>query len=212
VAVHADGDEAVVTDHLRAGVRVSVASIAWTVLSGTVAVVVGLSAGSLVLVAFGLTGLLDAAGSAALVLHFRHALRHQALSEGHERRALRVIIAGLVLVGSLTAAESVRRLVGGVHSEASPAGLALAAVSIGVLAVLSVRKNRIAERIPSTALRADGWLSATGCLLAVVTVAGTGLTSTLGWWWADPVAAAAVAGGAVGIAVVMARGDSAEHP
>ncbi|MDQ6799120.1 MAG: hypothetical protein M3011_14080, partial [Actinomycetota bacterium] len=171
---------------MRAGLRISVASIAWTVLSGAVAVVVGLSAGSLVLVAFGLTGLLDAAGSTALVVHFRHALRHDALSGGHERRALRVITAGLLLVGTLTAVESVRRLVGAVHSEAAPAGLALAAASIGVLAAFSVGKHRIARRIPSRALRADGWLSATGCVLAVVTVAGTGLTSALGWWWADP--------------------------
>jgi len=210
--VHAEGNEPIATDQLRAGVRISVASIVWTVLSGAVAVVVGLSAGSLVLVAFGLTGLLDAAGSAALVLHFRHALHSGALSEGHERRALRVITAGLLVVGILTAVESVRRLVGGVHPEAAPAGLVLAAASIGVLAVFSVGKNRIAGRIPSRALRADGWLSATGCLLALVTVAGTGLTSALGWWWADPVAAAAVAAGAVCIAVVMARGDSAERP
>ncbi len=204
--MHADGNEAIATHHLRAGVRISVVSIVWTVLSGTTAVAVGLSAGSLVLVAFGLTGLLDAAGSATLVVSFRHALQHEALSEGHERTALRVITAGLLLVGTLTAVESIRRLVGGVRPDAAPAGLVLAAASIGVLAVLSVAKLRIAVRIPSRALGADGWLSATGCLLAAVTVAGTGLTSALGWWWADPVAASVVAVGAVSIAAVMARG------
>jgi len=203
--VRGDGNEAIATDHLRAGVRVSVASIGWTVVSGAAAVAIGFSTGSLVLVAFGLTGLLDAAGSAALVFQFRHALRHAVMSEGHERLALRVITAGLFVVGAFTAVESVRRLVSGARPESATAGLALAATSIGVLAALSVLKHRIAGRIPSRALHADGWLSATGCLLAVVTVAGTGLSSAFGWWWADPVAAAAVALGAISIAAVMAR-------
>jgi len=204
--VNDDDHDTPATEHLEAGVRVSVASIAWTVVSGTVAVAVGLSAGSLVLVAFGFTGLLDAAGSATLVLHFRHALRHDMVSEGHERRALRVITAGLAVVGTLTAVESVRRLVVGVPPVATRAGLALAAVSTGVLAMLAIGKNRIASRIPSQALRADGWLSTTGCLLAVVTVAGTGLESAYGWWWVDPVAAGTVAAGAMWTAVTMARG------
>jgi divalent metal cation (Fe/Co/Zn/Cd) transporter len=192
--------------HLRAGLQVSVLSIAWTTSASIAAVVLGVSAGSLVLVAFGLTGILDAAGSAALVVHFRHALHHEVLSERHERLALRVVTLGLFVVGSLTAAESGRRLVVHPTSHTVPAGVAVAAISIVVLALLSTRKRRIARRIPSRALLADGWLSATGCLLAVVTVAGTGLSSSFGWWWADPVAAAVVAGGAVGVAVVMARG------
>jgi len=193
------------TDDLRAGLRVSTASIAWTVVSGTLAVVVGFSTGSLVLVAFGFTAILDAAGSAALILNFRHALHHDAISDRLERRALRVVTLGLVVVGSVTGLESVRRLVGRIRGEVAPVGLVLAALSIVVLALLSVGKRRIAPRIPSRALAADGWLSATGCLLAVVTVAGTGLAAALGWWWADPLAASVVALGAIGIAVVMLR-------
>src|SRR5215210_3795687 len=121
---------------LHAGVQVSTASIAWTVVSGTLAVIVGLSTGSLVLVAFGFTAILDAAGSAALVVNFRHALRHDAISTHLEHRALRVVTLGLIAVGSLTGLESVRRLVSGVTAEAAPAGLVLAALSTVVLAVL----------------------------------------------------------------------------
>ncbi|MDQ1397187.1 MAG: hypothetical protein QOG64_2446 [Acidimicrobiaceae bacterium] len=195
-------------EHLRAGVRISAVSIAWTGASSVAALALGLSARSLVLLAFGLTGLLDAAGSATLVAHFRHALRHESFSERHERRALRVVTAGLLVIGVLTAVESTRRLIGREPAASIPAGVALAAVSVVVLAVLSVRKRGIARRIPSRALLADGWLSATGCLLAAVTVTGTGLASAFHWWWADPLAALAVACVAVAIAVVMARGSS----
>jgi divalent metal cation (Fe/Co/Zn/Cd) transporter len=192
--------------HLQAGLRVSVASIAWTTLASTSAVVLGVGAGSLVLVAFGFTGLVDALGSATLAIHFRHALRHEAFSERHEQLALRTVTGGLLVIGAFSAVESARRLIDGAQPHSVPAGVLLAAVSALVLGWLSHRKRQIAARIPSRALLADGWLSATGCLLAVVTVAGTGFTSAFGWWWVDPVAAAMVACVAVGVAATMAWG------
>jgi divalent metal cation (Fe/Co/Zn/Cd) transporter len=206
--VHDAALEAMAAGHLRAGVGVSVVSIAWTVAASAVAVVLGLAAGSIVLVAFGMTGVLDAAGSVALVVHFRHALRHEAFSERHERTALRVVTVGLLVVAVVTIVASVERLATGARPDASPVGVATAAISVGVLALLSFRKHQVARRIGSRALHADGWLTATGCLLAVVTVAGTGVTAGLGWWWADAAAAIGVALAAGVVAVVMHRGDA----
>jgi divalent metal cation (Fe/Co/Zn/Cd) transporter len=204
--VHDAELEATVPRHLRAGVRVSTASIVWTVASSGAAIILGIAADSIVLVAFGLTGVLDAVGSATLVVHFRHALRHEAFSERYERIALLTVTLGLAVLGSFTIVESGHRLSTGVGARATPAGLTVAAISVAALALLSHRKQQIATRIPSRALRADGWLSATGSLLALVTVVGTGLTSSFGWWWADPAAAVAVAMAAIAIAVLMYRG------
>jgi divalent metal cation (Fe/Co/Zn/Cd) transporter len=206
--VHDATLEATSISDLRAGMRVSGASIAWTMAASSTAVVAGVRAGSIVLVAFGLTGLLDGAGSATLVAHFRHALRHEAFSEKHERLALRIVVAGLVVVGMLTAIESGCRLATRAQARSTPVGVAVAACSVGVLALLSCRKHQIARRIPSHALDADAWLSATGCLLAVVTVVGTGLTASLGWWWVDPIAALGVALAAIVIAVVTRRAET----
>ena len=197
--------EAIGADDLRSGIRLSVASIVWTLLSSSLAVVIGVASGSLVLVAFGLTGLLDAGGSVTITVHFRHAVRHEAFSERKEQRALRVVTAALFVIGVLTIVESVRRLVVHADVRTAPAGIVVAAISIFVLALLAYAKVVIARRIPSHALLADGWLSATGCLLAGATVAGTALTAAYGWWWADPVAAAAVSCGAIAVAAVMHR-------
>jgi divalent metal cation (Fe/Co/Zn/Cd) transporter len=180
-------------------------SFGWTVMSSSASIAIGVVQNSLVLVAFGLTGVLDSAGSAVLVAHFRHALHHEAFSERHERLALRVVTIGLVVVGVLTAAESGRRLVGSVHGESVPAGVALAAASVLVLTFLSSRKRRLASAVDSRALLADGWLSATGALLGVVTVLGAGLASAFDWWWLDPIAAAVVACGAIVAGVVLSR-------
>jgi divalent metal cation (Fe/Co/Zn/Cd) transporter len=201
------------TSDLRSGVRVSTLSIAYTVAASMVAIGVGLSASSLVLVAFGCTGLLDAAGSIALVVHFRHALKHQTFSERHERVAFLIVTGGLVLVALATVVESVTRLVTKTHGEPTLAGIAVASASVLVLALLARRKISLGRDIPSQALFADGLLSTTGAVLAVVTVLGT-LLSALGWWWADPVAALLVAVGALAVAVILARQQqrSEEYP
>ena len=199
------GLEGASSDQVRVGLRVSAVSIGWTALSSITAIALGIGGSSVVLTAFGLTGLLDGVGSVALVAHFRHALKHDSFSASHERRALRLITFGLFAVGTLAAVESARRLVGRVPSRAVPAGVVLAGVSVVVLAALSQLKRRTARRIPSRALLADGWLSGVGCLLAIETIAGTGLTLAFGWWWVDPVAATTVGCGAIAIAAVMAR-------
>lgn len=157
----------------------------------------GLGAGSLVLVSFGAIGMMDAVGSASLIVHFRHALGHQAISERMEAVSLRLVRSGMAAVGIGTVADSTYRLSAHSNGGTTLAGMALAAVSTVMLVVLARAKQRVARRIPSRALHADGWLSGVGALLAGVTLAGTALQVSLGWWWLDPAAATAVGSVAV---------------
>jgi divalent metal cation (Fe/Co/Zn/Cd) transporter len=196
------------TRSTRAGMAVSGFSIAWTVVTSSISIVVGLSHESLVLVAFGCTGFLDAAGSVALVVHFRHALRHGELSDRHEAIALNIVTLGLVVVALATAAESVHRLFGTQKASHTGVGIAVAAASALVLPAVSVVKRRFGRRIPSHALVADGWLSLVGGLLACVTVGGT-ILADHGAAWADPVAALVIAVAALAIAVWLRRADTA---
>lgn len=189
---------------VHAGLRVSVVSLVWTVAAGCASVGIGVAYRSLVLVAFGAVGLVDAIGSATLLLHFRHALSSEAISARHERTAHLVVTAGMGIIGLATVGDSVYRLVTRPAVEASVPGVVLSGVSIVVLSWLSRRKRGLARSIPSGALAADGWLSACGAVLAGVAVAGTGLDAGLGWWWIDPVAAAAVGAGAFVLSVVLA--------
>src|SRR5438309_1989096 len=87
---------------LRAGLRISLVSIIWTVATSSAAVAIGIATNSLVVIAFGLTGLLDAAASVTLAMHFRHALKHEMASDRHERLALRLVTIGLLSVGLAT--------------------------------------------------------------------------------------------------------------
>jgi divalent metal cation (Fe/Co/Zn/Cd) transporter len=203
--VHDRSPERDHTQAVRAGLQVSAVSLGWTTIAGSTAIAAGLVGSSLALVAFGVIGLLDAVGSASLIVHFRHSLRHQTFSERHERLALRIITAGLAAIGIATVGDSLYRLASHATSSPGAAGVAVAAASVVVLSVLAARKVRVADRIPSHALHADGWVSAVGAVLAVVTLVGIALDRGFGWWWADPVAAVCVAAGAVGASVLLAR-------
>lgn len=192
-------------DGLRAGLRVSLFSLVWTVAAGGGAVAAGLVGGSLALAAFGAVGLLDGVGSASLVLHFRHGLRHEALSERRERITLGLVRIGLSVVGLATIVLCVVRLAARSAGHTPLVGVVLSGVSMLVLVALAMRKYRIARIIPSPALHADGWLSATGSALAFITVVGTALAVIAGWWWVDSAAAIGVGCGALALGIMLGR-------
>jgi divalent metal cation (Fe/Co/Zn/Cd) transporter len=190
---------------VRSAWFVSLMSVVWTVIASAIAIGLGISGPSAVLVAFGAIGLVDALGSVALVYHFRHALRHDQISERLEHVAHRIVILGLFVVGSGAVVLGVARLVAGATSDESNAGTVLAAISLVALIALSARKRTLAHEVGSDALLADGRLSAVGAMQAGVTLFGTAAAVALHWDWADAAAATMVGLVAIGVAIKTAR-------
>jgi divalent metal cation (Fe/Co/Zn/Cd) transporter len=177
------------TNDFEAARRISEISVAWTVAASIAAIVIGVIDGSGSLVVFGAIGFVDAIGSVALVHHFRHGMRHEELSDRFEQRAHRIVRIGLFVVGVAALITNAVRLLAGSGSEASAAAAVLAAASFVVLAILSRTKVRIAARVGSAALRADGHLSGVGAGQAAVVLGGLVVTAAFGWEWADAVTA-----------------------
>src|SRR5207244_697048 len=111
--------------HVSAALIISAQSALWTIASSSVAVWLGIHSHIAVLVAFGAIGFVDAIGSIALVYHFRHGLRHDALSEKLEGLAHRVVLVGLLLVGCAAIVGGVARLASDESSGSSGAGVVL---------------------------------------------------------------------------------------
>jgi divalent metal cation (Fe/Co/Zn/Cd) transporter len=189
---------------LWSGLRVSILGAVWTLGASATGIWIGATLGSLSLIAFGGVGILDAAGSVTLAVHFRLTQTATHRAGQVERVAFHVITAGLIAVGLATGAVSVLHLVNHDGARQSLAGTLIAGLSVVVLSMLALRKRWLAVRIPSRALLADSHLSAVGAVLAAVTLAGTVATGSLGWWWADPVAAFGVALVATRLGVEMA--------
>jgi divalent metal cation (Fe/Co/Zn/Cd) transporter len=194
---------------VRAARQISTISLVWTLTASTAAIVVGLIANSLALIAFGAIGYVDAVADVALVYHFGRGLKHDELSARYERLAHRIVTVGLFGVGIATIAVSVLRLATGREGDASLAALMLASFSFLALIALARRKRAVAERVQSEALRADSRLSGVGALHAAIAIGGVAATTWLAWHWADA-AAAAVVGLAATVLAVVTRNDAVD--
>ena len=76
----------------------------------------------------------------------------------------------------------------------STVGIALAAVSLVVMPILAALKRRNGRRLGSNSVVADSRQTMLCTYLSAVLLIGLLLNATVGWWWADPLAALVIAG------------------
>jgi divalent metal cation (Fe/Co/Zn/Cd) transporter len=181
------------TTHLRRAVALSALSIAWSGVAGSLAVYAAVVSGSLSLLGFGMDALIDAVASAALIWRFTGESRRPEHAHRFERTAERTVGLALIALALYLAFGSVRSFAVQAHPEATSASVALLLASAVLLPVLAAAKFRVAARLGSRALRADGVLTAAAALLAVISLVSLVASSALGLWWADAVAALVVA-------------------
>jgi divalent metal cation (Fe/Co/Zn/Cd) transporter len=167
-------------------------TIGWNLAEGVIALVAGALAGSVSLVGFGLDSGIEV--SAALILAWRLAKERQpgCMAE-FDRRATRLVALSFAGLAAYVAVESVRDLLAVSRPEASPVGIALAAVSLVAMPLLARAKRQLAPALGSRAAASEANQTSLCALMSGVLLAGLGLNATLGWWWADPVAGLGIA-------------------
>jgi divalent metal cation (Fe/Co/Zn/Cd) transporter len=178
--------------------------IAWHVVEFAVALVAGLAAGSIALVGFGVDSLIEVLAGLAVVWLFSGARRgsHQA-----ERRAQQAIALSFFLLAAYVAAEAIRTIVAADHPQTSWAGIGLAAFTAPTMPLLALAKRRIATRLHSAAAVNEAAQTQLCAYLSVALLIGLGANALLGWWWADPLTALALAGVALREGRSSWRGD-----
>jgi divalent metal cation (Fe/Co/Zn/Cd) transporter len=179
--------------HLRLAVRLSILSIAWNGIAGSIAVWAALSSGSLSLLGFGADAVIDSVASVALVWRFHVETREPDRAARVEMLAERVVGAALLGLGLYLVVGSLRSLVAQAHPEGSVVGVTLLVASMVVLPPLALAKYRVAGRLGSRALRADSILTGVAALLALISLASLATSEAFGLWWSDAIAALVVA-------------------
>jgi divalent metal cation (Fe/Co/Zn/Cd) transporter len=174
--------------NLRRALRLEYFTITWNVLEAVVAIGAGIAAGSIALVGFGFDSSIE--GFAASVVIWQLRGGHD---EDREQRALRLIAITFFILAAYVVFESVRDLVTNAEPEASVVGIGVAIVSIIVMPTLGFAKKSLADKMGSQVLRADAAETFLCSWLSVILLAGLVLNATVGWWWADPVAALGIA-------------------
>ena len=159
-------------------------------LEGAIAIVAGVIAGSIALIGFGIDSAIEGLASVVIIWRFAAARR---TSESAERRAQKLVAIQFFLLAPYITFEALRALLGGDHPEVSWLGIGLSIGSLVVMPALGIAKRRIAQQIGSPALHAEGEQNLLCSYLAVALLLGLAANALAGWWWADPVAALAIA-------------------
>ncbi len=180
------------TPLLRWALLLAIATVGWNIVEGLVAIAAGTAASSIAMLGFGIDSFVETASGAVLAWRLRAELRARSpeRAEQVERRAARVAGALLLALAAYILIDAGRRLAGfGREPAESIVGMILTAISLVIMPLLGWAKLRAAQRLASHALRADAYETITCAWLSLTTLAGLVLNATLGWWWADPVAA-----------------------
>ena len=189
---------------LRRRVRLIVTTIiAYNVIEAVVALAAGTQASSTALISFGLDSGVEVLSAAAIAWQF--SARDP---ESRERVALRVVAIAFFALAVYVGVQSVRALLGETASDHSSVGIVLAALSLLIMPLLSWLERRTGREIGSASVVADSRQTLLCTYLSAVLLIGLVINSTLGWWWADPIAALIIAGVAVKEGVSAWRGDT----
>jgi divalent metal cation (Fe/Co/Zn/Cd) transporter len=171
--------------------------LTWTTLlynsmEGLLSVGAGLLAGSVALIGFGADSFIEVMASVAAIwrLQVDADAQRRAFAEA---RALRVIGLCFLALATYIAVEAMYSLVVRAAPDESLLGIAVAAASLVVMPVLAHAKRQVAGVLASRAIRAEARQTDICMYLSAILLGGLGLNAILGWWWADPVAALAMA-------------------
>lgn len=177
-------------------------TITYNIIEAVIALTEGTRASSTALLGFGLDSVIEVSSAAAVAWQF--AGRDP---QDREKVALRVIAFSFFGLAAFVTVDSIRALFGLDRAEHSPIGIALAAVSLAVMPVLSWAQRRAGRELGSQSAVADSKQTLLCTYLSAVLLVGLILNATLGWSWADPVAGLVIAVIAVREGIDAWRGE-----
>lgn len=173
---------------IRRAQLLAAASVAYNLAEGAIAITAGNVAGSSALVGFGLDSLVEVSSGLVILWQFRHAM-----PESRERSAQRLIALSFLALAAYLTIDAGHTLVTGAEPDGSTVGIGLAVASLAVMPFLSLWQRRTGRELGSASVQGDGTQTLLCTYLSAVLLVGLVLNATLGWSWADPVAALVIA-------------------
>jgi divalent metal cation (Fe/Co/Zn/Cd) transporter len=179
---------------IERGIRLEVVTIAWMIAEALLAIGAGIAARSVLLTAFGFDSVVELLSGIVLWrrLKFEAQGRSRDGIERMERTAARISGVLLILLCAYIVATSLGGLLLGLKPEGSILGIAVSGAALVVMPLLALAKRRANREIGSASLRADIAETITCAYLAAITLVGIALSSLLGFWWLQYIAAVAL--------------------
>ena len=177
----------------RQAIRLEQFSVGWMLIEAGVAVTAGIIAGSLALTSFGFDSVIELVSATLVLRRLRAELAGGPVDEHAERRVVRIIAVTFYVLAAYVVIASAIDLGTQARPERSLAGIGLTVSSLLVMPLLGWRKRQVGRAMHNQLITADAAETMLCATLAATTLAGLALFAAFGWWWADPVAALAVA-------------------
>lgn len=171
----------------RRGLRLAWLIVVWDLIEGTIAITAGLGAGSLALFGFGIDSSIEVFAASVVIWQLRGG------STARQRPALKAIAATFFVLAAYVSVEAVRDLITADKAGESLIGIILNLVALAVMIPVALAQGRTGHALGNPVLVAQSketWLSN---YLSITVLASLALNTTIGWWWADPIAALAIA-------------------
>jgi len=191
MSAHPAGDSAERARLQRRALRLEYATIAWNLGEAVFTIGLGVAAGSLALIGFGIDSIIEVFASSVVVWHLRPG--HAVDNPARTRLALRLVAFAYMGLAVVLATASIRDLVTGRRAGESVIGIVYLAVTAVVMFSLAGAKRRTAASLGSAPLRSEATLTFLDGILSTLTLTGLALNVIFGWTWADPAAALIVA-------------------
>src|SRR3954451_11605338 len=163
-------------------------------VEGVVALIAGVTAGSIALVGFGLDSAIEGFASVIIIWRFTG---QRVFSYAAEQRAQRLVAIQFFLLAPYVGFESIKTLVDAEHAAVSRVGIALALGSVIFMPMLAIAKQRLADQLGSAATAGEGRQNMLCAYLAGALLAGLLGNALAGAWWLDPTVGLLIAGVAV---------------
>lgn len=183
------------------------ATITYNAVEAVVALTAGTIASSTALVGFGLDSIVEVLSAATVAWQFA-----APDPESRERVALRVIAVSFFALALYITVDAALTLSGLRQPEHSPVGIAVTAISLAVMPLLSLLERRTGRELGSATAVADSKQTLICSYLSAATLIGLLLNALLGWMWADPVAGLVIVVFAVREGLEARRGDACKQP
>jgi divalent metal cation (Fe/Co/Zn/Cd) transporter len=180
-------------------------SLVWLGIEGAVAIIAGIMAGSVALIAFGLDSAIEGVASVVIIWRFSGS---RLLSERAERRAQLLVAIQFFILVPFICYEAVDKLIAGGAIETSWLGIGLTIATLAICQPLGAAKRRLGARLGSSATIGEGTQNLLCGYLAVAVLAGLLANALFGLWWLDPIVALLIAGVALREGQQALRGDA----
>jgi len=169
-------------------------TVGYNIVEGIVSIGAGALAGSIALIGFGLDSFIESFSGAILIWRLRNRSEDKEKEKALEKKAVKLVACSFFVLAAYVAYESLQKIYLAQRPDGSPAGIAIAFLSIVIMRSLAKQKMEVGEKIKSRALIADSRETIACIFFSITLIAGLFLNYLFGWWWADPVASLVIAG------------------